>query len=152
MSVQMIQSKCGLVLTCLLGQIILFAAPVQAGVQGKSYNVNVNSSRGDSFTACFQFNTNGILRFSGQNATYNVSADQTSWQAVTNPPSPVATISLNGVVEQADSVISGTAMNSNNTNFTFNGTLLSQSTCPAELPISPGNLQYGVNRENPFLQ
>lgn len=152
MSVQIIQSKCSLVLTCLLGQIILFAAPVQAGVQGKSYSVNVSSSRGDSFTACFQFNINGILHFLGQDATYNVSNDQTSWQAVTKPPSPVVSIALNGVVKQGDSVINGTGMNSNSTTFTFNGTLLSQSTCPTELPISPGNLQFGANRENPFLQ
>ncbi|MEH1900727.1 MAG: hypothetical protein V7L04_04755 [Nostoc sp.] len=150
MSVQIMKSKCGLVLTCLLGQIILFAAPVQAGVSGKSYTVNVNSSLGDYFTACFQFNTNGNLHFSGQSATYNV--NQTSWQAVTNPPSSVATISLKGVTTQGDYVINGTGMNSKNTTFTFNGTLLSQPTCPAELPLTPGNLQFGGNRENPFLQ
>lgn len=45
MSVKIIQSRFGLVLTCLLGQIMLLAAPVQAGVEGKSYDVNVQSSQ-----------------------------------------------------------------------------------------------------------
>ncbi|WP_375478554.1 hypothetical protein [uncultured Nostoc sp.] len=72
MSGKIIQSKCGLLLTCLLGQIMLLAAPVQAGVEGKSYNVNVNSSQGDNFTACFEFNANGSsLRFVGLDATYS---------------------------------------------------------------------------------
>ncbi|MEH1938294.1 MAG: hypothetical protein V7L14_32245 [Nostoc sp.] len=155
MSVQIIQSKYGLVLTCLLGQIMLFAAPVQAGVQGKSYNVNVNSSLGDNFSACFEFDPNGILQFLGQNATYNVSSDQTSWQAVTKPASPLVSISLQGVVQGdfvPDRTISGTALNSNGTTFTFNGTLLSQSTCPTQLPISPSDLQFGRSPENPFLK
>jgi hypothetical protein len=41
MLVQIIRFKCGLVFTCLLGQMMLFAVPVYAGVEGKSYNVNV---------------------------------------------------------------------------------------------------------------
>ncbi|MEH2237998.1 hypothetical protein [Nostoc sp.] len=155
MSVQIIQSKRGLVLTCLLGQIMLFAAPVQAGVQGKSYNVNVNSSLRDNFTACFEFDSNGILRFLGQNATYTTSNNETNWQAVTKPPSPLVSIALNGEVQGdfvPDRTISGNAMNSNGTTFTFNGTLLSQPTCPTELPLSPTDLQFGRSPENPFLK
>ncbi|MBN3870775.1 hypothetical protein [Nostoc sp. JL33] len=155
MLVQIIQSKYSLVLTCLLGQIMLFAVPVQAGVQGKSYNVNVNSSLGDNFTACFEFDPNSTLHFLGQNATYNVGNDQASWEAVTKPPSPLVSISLKGVV-QGDFVpalaISGSALNSNGTTFTFNGTLLSEPTCPGELPINPADLQFGISRENPFLK
>ncbi|MBN3948327.1 MAG: hypothetical protein V7K14_12250 [Nostoc sp.] len=155
MSVQIIKSKYGLVLTFLLGQIMLFAAPVQAGVQGKSYNMNVYSSRGDNFTACFQFDPNGTLEFLGQNATYNVSTDQISWQAVTQPPSPLVSIALKGVVQGdfvAARAISGTALNSNGTTFTFNGTVLSQPICPAQLPLSPTNLQFGRPPGNPFLE
>jgi len=156
MSVQIIQSKCVLVLTCLLGQIMLFAAPAQAQLAGTSYNVNASSSLGNQFTACFQFDANGILYFLGQNATYSVSSDQTSWQAVTIPSSPPSvSVSLKGVVQggvvQAQT-INGTAINSNGTTFTFNGTLLSQSTCPAQQPISPADLQYGMIRGNGFLQ
>lgn len=152
MSVRMIQSKCGLFLTCLLGQIMLFAAPVQAGVEGKSYTVSVNSSLGDNFTACFQFNSNGTLRFLGQNATYTTSNgnNQATWRAVT-PPSALVSIALNGQVI-GDFVsapgISGSGMNSNGTTFTLNGTLLPSPTCP----LSPSNLQFGGSRENPFLK
>ncbi|WP_298917116.1 hypothetical protein [uncultured Nostoc sp.] len=150
MSVQIIKSKCGLVLTCLLGQIILFAAPVQAGVEGKSYNVNVNSSLGDNFTACFEFKANGSLRFVGLDATYsrtNLGQDQKNWQAVTKPPS-VVSIALNGEVIGdfvPDRRINGNAINSNGTTFTFNGTRLSDPTCP------PFAIQ-GIDPENPFLK
>ncbi|MEH1943381.1 MAG: hypothetical protein V7L01_24605 [Nostoc sp.] len=155
MSVQFIQSKRGLILTCLLGQIMLFAAPVQAGVVGKSYNVNVTSSLGDNFPACFAFGPNGTLRFLRQNATYTTSNNHTSWQAVTNPPAPLVSIALNGEVQGGlvpDGTISGNGMNSNGTTFTFNGTLLSGATCPAELQLSPSDLQFGRNPENPFLK
>lgn len=151
MSVQIIQSKCGLVLTCLLGQIMLFAVPVQAGVEGKSYTVNVNSSLGDNFTACFEFNANGSLRFVGQEATYNrtnLGKDQINWQAVTKPPSPVVTIALSGQVIGdfvPDRTINGNAINSNGTTFTFNGTRLSGTTCPQFLI-------QGEGIENPFFR
>ncbi|MEH1831642.1 MAG: hypothetical protein V7L29_06070 [Nostoc sp.] len=151
MSVQVIQSKCSLVLTCLLGQIILFAAPVQAGVEGKSYNVNVNSSLGDNFTACFEFNNDGSsLRFVGLDATYsrtNLGQDQRNWQAVTQPTSEVS-IALSGEVTGdfiPDRRISGNAINSNGTTFTFNGTRLSEPTCP---PI----MIEGIGSQNPFLK
>ena len=151
MSVKINQSKCGLVLTCLLGQIMLLAAPVQAGVEGKSYNVNVNSSQGDNFTACFEFNANGSsLRFVGLDATYsrtNLGKDQKNWQAVTNPTS-VVSVALKGEVKGdfvPDRRISGNAINSNGTTYTFNGTLLSEPTCPIETE-SP------IGSENPFLK
>ncbi|MEH2331539.1 hypothetical protein [Nostoc sp.] len=151
MSGKIIQSKCGLVLTCLLGQIMLFAAPVQAGVEGKSYNVNVNSSQGDNFTACFEFNANGnSLRFVGLDATYsrtNLGQDQRNWQAVTNPTSEVS-IALSGQVRGdfvPDRRISGNAINSNGTTYTFNGTLLSEPTCPIEI-------ESEIDPENPFLK
>ena len=151
MSVKIIQSNWGLVLTCLLGQIMLFAAPVQAGVEGKSYDVNVQSSLGDSFTACFDFDFNGNLRFLGQEATYsraNLGKDQRNWQAVTNPFSEVS-IGLNGEVRGdfvPDRTINGNAINSNGTTFTFNGTRLSGTTCPQFSKIQ----REGV--ENPFFR
>ncbi len=151
MSVKIIQSKCGLVLTCLLGQIMLLAAPVQAGVEGKSYNVNVNSSQGDNFTACFEFNANGSsLRFVGLDATYsrtNLGQDQRNWQAVTNPTS-VVSVALNGEVRGdfvPDRRISGNAINSNGTTYKFNGTRLSEPTCPIEI-------QSDIGSENPFFK
>ncbi|MEH2178367.1 hypothetical protein [Nostoc sp.] len=147
----MIQSKCGLVLTCLLGQIMLLAAPVQAGVEGKSYNVNVKSSQGDNFTACFEFNADGSsLRFVGLDATYsrtNLGKAQRNWQAVTNPTS-VVSVALNGEVRGdfvPDRMISGNAINSNGTTYTFNGTLLSEPTCPIEIESEIGS-------ENPFFK
>ncbi|MEH2168790.1 MAG: hypothetical protein V7K41_19470 [Nostoc sp.] len=151
MSGKIIQSKCGLVLTCLLGQIMLLAAPVQAGVEGKSYNVNVNSSQGDNFTACFEFNANGSsLRFVGLDATYNrtnLGQDQRNWQAVTNPTS-VVSVALKGEIKKdfvPDQRISGNAINSNGTTYTFNGTRLSEPTCPIEIESEIGS-------ENPFLK
>ncbi len=152
MLVQIIRSKCGLVLTCLLGQMMLFAVPVYAGVEGKSYNVNVTSSLGDNFTACFDFNANGTLNFLGLDATYNranLGKDQRNWQAVTNPPSPVVTIALNGEVTGdfvPDRRINGNAINSNGTTFTFNGTRLSGTICPQFSTIQGGG------GENPFFR
>ncbi|MDZ8225745.1 MULTISPECIES: hypothetical protein [unclassified Nostoc] len=152
MLVKIIQSNWGLVLTCLLGQIMLFAAPVQAGVEGKSYDVNVQSSLGDNFTTCFEFNANGSsLRFSGLDATYsrtNLGQDRRNWQAVTNPPSD-QNIALNGEVTGdfvSDRRISGNAINSNGTTFTFNGTRLSGTTCPQFSTIQ------GEGVENPFFR
>ncbi|MEH2172457.1 hypothetical protein [Nostoc sp.] len=146
MSVKIIQSKFGLVLTCLLGQIMLLAAPVQAGVEGKSYNVNFKSSQGENFTACLEFNANGSsLRFGNgsslpfgiRDATYsrtNLGRDQRNWQAVTNPSSEES-IALSGQVRGdlvPDRRISGNGINANGTTYTFNGTLLSEPTCPIE--------------------
>lgn len=151
MLVKIIQSKWGLVLTCLLGQIMLFAAPVQAGVEGKIYDLKVKSSQGEDFTACFEFDFNGSLRFLGQEATYsrtNLGKDQRNWQAVTQPFSEVS-IALNGEVRGdfvPDRKISGNAINSNGTTFTFSGTRLSGTTCPQEFRIQ------GVNGGNPFLR
>ncbi|MDZ8261889.1 hypothetical protein [Nostoc sp. ChiQUE01b] len=151
MSGKIIQSKCGLVLTCLLGQIMLLAAPVQAGVEGKSYNVNLKSSQGDNFTACFEFNADGSsLRFVGLDATYsrtNLGQAQRNWQAVTNPTLEES-IALSGEV-RGDLVparrISGNAINSNGTTYTFNGTRLSEPTCPQFLI-------QGEGQENPFFR
>ncbi|MEH1810935.1 MAG: hypothetical protein V7K26_07375 [Nostoc sp.] len=151
MSVKIIQSKCGLVLTCLVGQIMLLAAPVQAGVEGKIYDVNVNSSQGDNFTACFEFNADGnSLRFVGLDATYsrtNLGQDQRNWQAVTNPNSEES-IALSGQVRGdfiPDRRISGNAINSKGTTYTFNGTLLSEPTCPIEI-------ESVIGSENPFFK
>ncbi|MDZ8035702.1 MAG: hypothetical protein RMY64_14250 [Nostoc sp. DedQUE08] len=157
MSVKIIQSKFGLVLTCLLGQIMLLAAPVQAGVEGKSYDVNVQSSQGDNFTACFEFNANGSsLRSVGQDATYELNAtysrtnqgrDQRNWQAVTNPNSEES-VALSGQVRGdliPDRRISGNAINSKGTTYTFNGTLLSGEVCPEFLI-------QGEGQENPFFK
>ncbi|MEH2124371.1 hypothetical protein [Nostoc sp.] len=151
MSVKIIQSKCGLVLTCLLGQIMLLAAPVQAGVEDKSYDVNFQSSQGDNFTACLEFNANGrSLRFGRIDATYsrtNLGRDQRNWQAVTNPNSEES-IALSGQVKKdlvPDRRISGNAINSNGTTYTFNGTLLSEPICPIENESEIGS-------ENPFFK
>ncbi|MBD0387937.1 MAG: hypothetical protein ICV54_15850 [Nostoc sp. C3-bin3] len=153
MLVQIIRSKCGLVLTCLLGQMMLFAVPVYAGVEGKSYNVNVTSSLGDNFTACFDFNANGTLSFLGLDATYkrtNLGKDQRNWQAVTTSFSEVS-IGLNGEVVGdfiPDRRINGNAINSNGTTFTFNGTRLSGTNCPQFITIQG----VGVENQNPFFK
>ncbi|MBN4000362.1 hypothetical protein [Nostoc sp. LPT] len=152
MSVKINQSKCGLVLTCLLGQIMLLAAPVQAGVEGKSYNVNLNSSQGDNFTACFEFNADGSsLRFGRLDATYsrtNLGQDRRNWQAVTNPTSEES-VALSGEVRRDSSLpdqrISGNAINSNGTTYKFNGTRLSEPTCPIEIESEIGS-------QNPFFK
>ena len=151
MLVKIIQSNWSLVLTCLLGQIMLFAAPVQAGVEGKSYDVNVQSSLGDNFTACFDFDFNGNLRFLDLDATYdgtNLGQDQRNWQAVTKPFS-VVSIALSGEVRGdfvPDRRISGNAINSNGTTFTFNGTRLSGTTCPQFSTLQ------GEGVANPFFR
>ncbi|MDZ7966330.1 MAG: hypothetical protein RM368_15355 [Nostoc sp. DedSLP03] len=151
MSVKIIQSKFGLVLTCLLGQTMLLAAPVQAGVEGKSYDVNFQSSQGDNFTVCLEFNANGSsLRFVGIDATYsrtNLGRDQRNWQAVTNTTSQES-IALSGQVRGdfvPDRRISGNAIISNGTTYTFNGTLLSEPTCPIEN-------ESVIGSENPFFK
>ncbi|MEH2233433.1 MAG: hypothetical protein V7K71_27985 [Nostoc sp.] len=153
MSVKIIQSKCGLVLTCLLGQTMLLALPVQAGVEGKSYDVNFQSSQGDNFTACLEFNANGSsLSFDRMDATAtysrtNLGRDQRNWQAVTNPNSEES-IALSGQVKRdlvPDRRISGNAINSKGTTYTFNGTLLSEPTCPIENESEIGS-------ENPFFK
>ncbi|WP_375475990.1 hypothetical protein, partial [uncultured Nostoc sp.] len=76
-----------------------------------------------------------------------IGKDQKNWQAVTNPTS-VVSVALKGEVKGdfvPDRSISGNAINSNGTTYTFNGTLLSEPTCPIETE-SP------IGSENPFLK
>ncbi|WP_193200187.1 hypothetical protein [Nostoc sp. MG11] len=136
-----------LVLNCLLGGIIFFAPPIQAAVNGKSYNVNVKSSQGKNFTACFEFGNDGSLRFLGLDAIYdgiNLGREQKNWQAITKLSSE--NIALSGRVQDdfiSGQSISGNAINSNGTTFTFNGKLISEAQCPSQL-INP--------EENLFLK
>ncbi|MEH1951931.1 MAG: hypothetical protein V7K77_34010 [Nostoc sp.] len=98
-----------------------------------------------------EFNANGnSLRFVGLDATYsrtNLGRDQRNWQAVTNPNSEES-IALSGQVKRdlvPDRRISGNAINSKGTTYTFNGTLLSEPTCPIENESEIGS-------ENPFFK
>ncbi|MFN6528836.1 hypothetical protein [Nostoc sp. ChiSLP03a] len=122
---------------------------------GQKLRCQCSVKSGDNFTACFEFNANGnSLRFVGLDATYsrtNLGRDQRNWQAVTNPtsdPTSEVSIALSGQVRGdfiPDRRISGNAINSNGTTYTFNGTLLSEPTCPIEVESLIGS-------ENPFLK
>ncbi len=130
----------------LLGGIVAFAMPTMAAVEGNSYDVRVQSSDRDRFDACFDFGQRNNLRIDGLGAVYdgtNLGRNNRNWQAVTRSSSVNVGFSGRSTAnfQGRSGRISGNAINSNGTTFTFDGRIR-RDPCPA----------LRTRQTNPFLK
>lgn len=138
-----------LALLGLLAGTFSFVLPTMAIVKGNSYDVRVQSSDQDRFDACFEFGQQNNLKVDGLEAVYdgtNLGRNNQNWQAVTK--SNTVNVGFSGESTggfQGSGRISGNAINSNGTTFTFDGRIRREP-CPARrLGIQP-------QQTNPFFK